>query len=77
MNIYEQLYLGVRALDIRVESRGDRLKMVHGVAKAFNTKNHFSKQMDMADVLAHCYRFLDENPSDLRLLKLLIFRFQK
>ena len=61
MNIYEQLYLGVRALDIRVESRGNRLKMVHGVAKAFNTKNHFSKQMDMADVLdvmlKTCWRF--------------------
>ena len=71
MNIYEQLYLGVRALDIRVESRGDRLKMVHGVAKAFNTKNHFSKQMDMADVLAHCYRFLDENPSET-----IVFQFK-
>lgn len=71
MNIYEQLCLGVRALDIRVESKGDRLKMVHGIVKAFNTKNHFSKQMDMQDVLAHCYRFLDENPSEA-----IIFQFK-
>ena len=70
-NIYEQLLLGIRALDIRVESRGDRLKMVHGVAKAFNKKSHFSSQMDMADVLNHCYRFLDENKSET-----IIFQFK-
>ena len=63
-NIYEQLCLGVRMLDIRVESRGEKLKLVHGFAKAFKTPNHFGQQMDMADVLAHCYRFLKENPSE-------------
>ena len=70
-NIYEQLCLGVRALDIRVESRGDRLKMVHGFAKAFNKNNHFSAQMDMDDVLSHCYRFLKENPSET-----IVFQFK-
>lgn len=63
-NIYEQLNMGIRALDIRVQSKGKRLGMVHGLAKAFNTSNRLAKQMDMADVLAHCYRFLDENPSE-------------
>lgn len=63
-NIYEQLCLGVRALDIRVQSLGDRLGMVHGVAKAFNTDERFAKQMDLADVLDHVYRFLDENPDE-------------
>lgn len=71
MNIYEQLCLGIRALDIRVESRGDRLKMVHGIAKAFNSPNHFSAQMDMADVLNHCYRFLEKNKSEA-----IIFQFK-
>ena len=70
-NIYEQLLLGIRALDIRVESRGDRLKMVHGVAKAFNKRSYFSAQMDMEDVLNHCYRFLDENKSET-----VIFQFK-
>ena len=70
-NIYEQLLLGIRALDIRVESRGDRLKMVHGVAKAFNKKSHFSSQMDMEDVLNHCYRFLDKNKSET-----IVFQFK-
>lgn len=71
MNIYEQLCLGIRALDIRVQSSGDRLKMVHGIAKAFNTPNHFSAQMDMEDVLNHCYKFLEENKSEA-----IIFQFK-
>ncbi|MCM1286297.1 MAG: phosphatidylinositol-specific phospholipase C domain-containing protein [Acetobacter sp.] len=70
-NIYQQLLIGIRCLDIRVMSKDDRLGMVHGIAKAFNTPNHLSKQMDMADVLAHCYKFLDENPSET-----IIFQFK-
>lgn len=70
-NIYQQLSIGIRCLDIRVMSNGDRLGMVHGVAKAFNTPNHFSKQMDMADVLAHCYKFLNENPTEA-----IVFQFK-
>lgn len=71
MNIYEQLCLGVRALDIRVQSKGDRLGMVHGIAKAFNTPNRLGRQMDLADVLEHCFRFLSENPSEA-----IIFQFK-
>lgn len=64
MNIYEQLCTGARLLDIRAESKNKRLKTVHAFAKAFNTPNHFGKQMDMEDVLNHCYRFLSENPGE-------------
>lgn len=63
-NIYEQLSLGVRALDIRVASKGKRLVMVHAFTKAFNTPNRLGKQMDFSDVLYHCYKFLTENPSE-------------
>ena len=71
MNIYEQLCLGIRGLDIRVAPKGNRLVMVHGVAKAFNTPNHFSPQMDMADVLNHCCKFLSENPTEA-----IVFQFK-
>lgn len=70
-SIFEQLCMGIRGLDIRVEQRGDRLGMVHGFAKAFNTKNHFGRQMDMADVLEQCYDFLDENPREC-----IVFQFK-
>ncbi|MCD7796171.1 MAG: phosphatidylinositol-specific phospholipase C domain-containing protein [Clostridiales bacterium] len=71
MSIYDQLKLGIRALDIRVQSKNDRLKMVHGIAKVFNNPSHFSAQMDMEDVLAQCYRFLKENSSET-----IIFQFK-
>ncbi|MDE5974876.1 MAG: phosphatidylinositol-specific phospholipase C domain-containing protein [Eubacterium sp.] len=71
LNIYEQLCIGIRGLDIRVQARGNRLGMVHGAAKAFNTPNHFGKQMDLTDVLEHCYRFLAENPSET-----IVFQFK-
>lgn len=70
-NIYEQLCLGIRMLDIRVEQRGSRLKLVHAIAKVFSTPNHLSKQMDLDEVLASCYRFLKENPSET-----IIFQFK-
>lgn len=70
-SIYAQLCIGIRGLDLRVKANGERLGMVHGIAKAFNTPNHFSKQMDMADVLAQCYRFLNENPSET-----IVFQFK-
>ena len=69
-DIYSQLCLGVRALDIRVQSLGDRLGMVHGLFKAYNT-SVFDKQMDMEDVLNQCYKFLDENKSEA-----IIFQFK-
>ena len=64
LTIAEQLNLGIRALDIRVESRGEALKMVHAFAKAFPTANKFGKQMDLDFVLNQCYDFLLENPGE-------------
>lgn len=71
MNIYDQLCIGIRMLDIRVKNDGERLKMVHAFARVFNTPNHFGRQMDLADVLNHCYRFLAENPSET-----IVFQFK-
>lgn len=71
LTVYEQLCIGIRGLDIRVQSKGNELKMVHGIAKAFNSPNHFSRQMDMRDVLSQCYKFLKENPSET-----IIFQFK-
>lgn len=70
-NIYEQLNMGVRALDIRVGAKNDRLVMLHGIAKAFDTPNKLGRQMDMDSVLSQCYKFLDENPGEC-----IIFQFK-
>lgn len=63
-SIYEQLNIGIRSLDVRVKPKGERLLMVHSIAKVFNTPNRLGKQMDFADVLSQCYTFLDENKSE-------------
>lgn len=71
-NIYEQLNIGIRALDIRVKSNGERLGMVHGAANAFvNPRKFCGIKMDMADVLEHCYNFLSRNPSEA-----IVFQFK-
>lgn len=62
--IYEQLCLGIRALDIRVKPDGKCLTMVHAIMNAYNQSCKRSNIMDMGDVLSQCYRFLDENPSE-------------
>lgn len=71
LTIYEQLNMGIRALDIRVESSGNQLEMVHGAAKAFTTPNKLGKQMDMEYVLGACYDFLRENPTET-----IVFQFK-
>lgn len=71
LSIYEQLNIGVRCLDIRVQAKGDRLGMVHGIAKAFVKPSHFSRQMDMSDVLSACYCFLEKNKSEA-----IVFQFK-
>lgn len=64
LTIYEQLLLGVRALDIRVRADGKCLTMVHGIFPAYNHSCHRANLMDMGDVLSQCYRFLDECPGE-------------
>lgn len=71
LNISEQLNLGIRALDIRVQSLDDRLGMVHGKAKAFNNPGLNGNQMDMADVLLRCYDFLKKHSSEA-----IVFQFK-
>lgn len=70
-SIYEQLCIGIRGLDVRVKPNGSRLMMVHSFTKAFVSASHFSRQMDMADVLSCCYSFLKMNPSET-----IVFQFK-
>ncbi len=63
LSIYEQLNLGIRALDIRVQIKKGRLKMVHSIAKVFTDSKHF-RQMDLSDVLEQCYAFLEKNSTE-------------
>lgn len=67
--IYEQLNIGIRAFDIRVAPKADRLKLVHGICRIFVNPSHWSPQMDMQDVLSQCYNFLEMNSSEVIILQ--------
>lgn len=61
--IKEQLEIGVRFLDIRVKVEGEKLLLVHSIAKCY--KPHSPKELlYLEDVIADCKAFLKENPSE-------------
>lgn len=70
-DVYNLLKMGIRGLDIRVQSRGERLKMVHGRARVYEDPLRIKGQMDMSYVLSQCYRFLEKYPSEC-----IIFQFK-
>ncbi len=63
LSIYEQLNIGVRFLDIRIELTGDKLKTVHSIADCY-TPGGKRKKLLLDYVLEDCKRFLKENPSE-------------
>jgi 1-phosphatidylinositol phosphodiesterase len=63
LSIYEQLNIGIRYLDIRVEIYGNKLKTVHSIADCYTP--HGKRQKLLLDyVLDDCKNFLKENPSE-------------
>ena len=61
--VTEQLEIGVRFLDIRVKADGDRLLLVHGMAKCYNPRNK-KELLYLEDVIAEWEAFLRKNPSE-------------
>ena len=63
-SIKEQLEMGYRYLDIRLEDDNGRLKLVHGIVSCRNGLTFFSGIMYLDKVLEQCYEFLKENPTE-------------
>lgn len=70
-SIFDQLNLGIRALDIRVKSDNDKLAMVHSIAKAYASPYRNAPQLHLDYVLEHCYKFLEKHPSET-----IVFQFK-
>ena len=67
LTVAEQLGLGVRYLDIRIEKSGDALKTVHSVIDC--RTSFFGREKLMFDsVLADCKAFLKKNPDETLIL---------
>lgn len=63
LSIFEQLNIGVRLLDLRVEKNGSRLMLVHGASKCLKTASD-KALLYLEDVLCDCESFLKAYPSE-------------
>lgn len=69
MSIYEQLHIGIRFIDIRVEQVGDRLRLVHSISKCYKDARH-SEILYFDDVLQDCFLFLKKYPTETIIMSL-------
>lgn len=69
LSIDEQLSVGVRFLDLRVEKDGERLRLVHGSSKCYKTAS-YKEFLMLEDVLYDCASFLKVNPSETLVLSI-------
>lgn len=67
LTVYEQLNIGIRFLDIRVEKAGNKLKTVHSIADCYAPHGKREK-LFLEYVLEDCQRFLRENPTEAVIL---------
>ena len=63
LSIFEQLNIGIRFLDIRLEKVGNKLKTVHGMADCYKPSKE-KESLFLDDVLNDCKTFLKANPSE-------------
>ena len=68
-NIFEQLQMGIRFIDVRLNCDGKTLKLSHSF---LNCKKDRAKKKDLlfSDVLEDCRLFLNENPTETILMSL-------
>ncbi len=69
MSVYEQLHIGIRFIDLRVERVDDRLRLVHGIAKCYRDARH-KEGLYLDRILRDCFTFLKNNPSETIIISL-------
>ncbi|NLA72573.1 MAG: phosphatidylinositol-specific phospholipase C domain-containing protein [Clostridiales bacterium] len=63
ISVAQQLELGVRYLDLRVEHSKGKLKLVHSIIDCKKSAFSFEK-LWLDDIIDDCSRFIKENPSE-------------
>ncbi len=69
-SIAEQLKMGVRLLDIRMELKKDTFVAVHAIIDCRKKRFLFSEKITFSDVLSDCLSFLHENPDETVLMSI-------
>lgn len=67
--IAEQLGMGIRFLDIRLNKKGEEFYLVHSLADCFSDKEKREK-MTFGEVLEICKSFLRDNPNETLILSI-------
>lgn len=62
-NIFDQLSMGIRFLDIRLKFDGEKLKLCHSFVTCKKTKNK-KEDLLFSDIFKDCELFLKENPTE-------------
>ena len=63
-SIRQQLEAGYRYLDIRLELKEDRFRLIHGFASCGTGALPWADRLYLEDVLEQCYGFLEANPTE-------------
>ncbi len=69
LSITEQLNIGIRFIDLRVEKNGNRLHLVHARAKCYKSAEN-KEPLLLEDVISDCKNFLKSNPSETIIISL-------
>ncbi len=67
LSVFEQLNIGIRFLDIRVEKVNHSLKTIHGIADCYKHSKG-KENLFLDDVIKNCKAFLKANPSETIIL---------
>ncbi len=67
--IPEQLKMGVRLLDIRLNKKGDEFYLIHSLADCYSDKEK-TKKLTFGEVLSWCKGFLKDNPGETLILSI-------
>lgn len=68
-SIYDQLNMGIRFLDIRLEKKGDTLYVCHSISKCYKDKRK-KERLTFDRVFKDCRQFLADNPSETIIMSL-------
>ena len=68
-NIFDQLTMGIRFLDIRLKFDGEKLKLSHSFLTCKKTRNK-KEDLLFQDVFNACCLFLKENPTETILMSI-------
>lgn len=64
LSVLQQLYAGVRYLDVRLTLNGSSILAMHGVLNCKKQLGLFARDLTANDIVSDCEKFLEQNPGE-------------